>query len=135
MTPCILHKQRSSLVSLGYARTHRTIAGKRTALLMHRAVFYDKYGYLPEVVMHSCDNPRCMNIDHLLAGTQLDNIRDMVSKGRTLKAQLKQRKLSPEQVSYVRTSLLSNRAVGAELGVSKRVIEGIRSGATYKDIS
>jgi hypothetical protein len=35
------------------------------------------------VIMHTCDNPPCVNPYHLKMGTQLDNIRDRHAKGRT----------------------------------------------------
>lgn len=33
-------------------------------------------------IMHSCDNPSCVNIDHLSAGTHKQNMHDCISKGR-----------------------------------------------------
>ena len=35
-----------------------------------------------EVVMHTCDNRLCINPEHLVVGTQRDNLNDMRSKGR-----------------------------------------------------
>ena len=35
-----------------------------------------------EVVCHHCDTPLCIKPDHLFAGTQADNMRDMHHKGR-----------------------------------------------------
>jgi hypothetical protein len=34
-------------------------------------------------VLHTCDNPKCINPDHLFLGTQAENIRDRCNKGRT----------------------------------------------------
>lgn len=51
---------------------------------VHRLSFRHYKGAIPEgqVVMHSCDRPACFNPAHLFAGTQQENIQDMVKKGR-----------------------------------------------------
>lgn len=48
----------------------------------HRYRFIADHGYEPEVVLHLCDNPSCVNPAHLTGGTQLDNIRDRDEKKR-----------------------------------------------------
>jgi len=49
---------------------------------VHREVFERHHGYLPPVVRHTCDNPSCINIEHLVGGTQKDNVRDCIERGR-----------------------------------------------------
>ena len=58
--------------------------GKWTSLYTHRIAWEAARGPIPEgmVVCHHCDNPPCVNIEHLFLGTQADNLRDMRSKGR-----------------------------------------------------
>jgi hypothetical protein len=50
----------------------------------HRVAWELFSGPIPEgiEVLHHCDNRPCVNWQHLFLGTQLDNIVDMVSKGR-----------------------------------------------------
>ena len=50
----------------------------------HRLAWENKYGKIPMgmLVLHSCDNPPCVNTDHLFLGTHLDNLLDAQSKGR-----------------------------------------------------
>lgn len=55
-------------------------------VLAHRLAYAAHHGLdvltMGGVVMHSCDNRACINVEHLSLGTQLNNIADMVSKGR-----------------------------------------------------
>lgn len=50
----------------------------------HRVAYRLTFGEIPgdQVVRHKCDNPSCVRPDHLELGTQGDNIRDAVDRGR-----------------------------------------------------
>lgn len=62
----------------GYGRICRN--GKQ--YLAHRYVWEEENGPIPEGmnVCHHCDNPPCINIDHLFLGTHNDNVQDRLLK-------------------------------------------------------
>jgi hypothetical protein len=64
----------------GYGKLNRN--GKRWAA--HRFIWTFVNGPIPNGihVLHKCDNPPCINPDHLWLGTHTDNMRDKVRKGR-----------------------------------------------------
>lgn len=48
-----------------------------------RIAFFLKHGYLPNgVACHRCDNPNCVNPNHIYDGTRSENMLDMYRKGR-----------------------------------------------------
>ena len=55
-------------------------------LRAHRVAWKFKYGRIPKGkdILHSCDNPPCVNWDHLRPGTCADNHKDMISHGHSL---------------------------------------------------
>ena len=98
------HRNRAGYGSLGTYNPRTDTVLKRSGLV-HRRVFELLHGYLPPVVMHSCDNPCCINPAHLVGGTKSDNTQDAVRKGRTyrqktrIKVRVKGRVLDLKQVS------------------------------------
>ena len=65
---------------LPYGRFHAQ--GKTR--VAHRVAYSIKYDEpLDEtLILHTCDNPPCVNWNHLFKGTHKDNTQDMLSKGR-----------------------------------------------------
>lgn len=93
-------------------------------ILAHRLAFKIAYGYLPKVVMHICDNPSCVNPEHLKAGTQSDNIKDCISKGRYKY----RRKLTLEQTKEIINDTRPQRVIAKNYNVSQKTILNVKKG-------
>lgn len=57
---------------------------KRKPVYAHRVSWANWIGEIPEnkLILHKCDNPKCIRPDHLFLGNQTDNMRDMARKKR-----------------------------------------------------
>lgn len=66
----------------------------------HRAVWILTHGKIKNNlwVLHRCDNKKCCNPNHLFLGTYLDNVADMVKKGRQAKGNKNGLRVHPESV-------------------------------------
>jgi hypothetical protein len=52
-------------------------------IFAHRVAYFIKHGKYPDnYACHTCDNPPCVNPNHIFDGTPFDNTMDMMAKGR-----------------------------------------------------
>ena len=115
-----------SLNSHGYAEI--SIGGKRN--LVHRIQCEIKHGKLNDLLaLHKCDNRKCINPDHLYAGTQSQNMQDKFLRGRDNHARGERAggaKLTEQDVLEIRSSSLTNTELAKIYPVNKMQIGRIR---------
>lgn len=70
---------------MGYGSVMITYAARQTHRPAHRVAYELTKGPIPAglLVLHKCDNPLCVNPNHLFTGTVKDNTQDMMQKGRS----------------------------------------------------
>lgn len=106
----------------------------------HRASYTLAHGPISPgmFVLHRCDNPPCVNPAHLFLGTPLDNMQDMMRKGRGTPGERSgMAKLTNDQAREIRRRYaaggISHAALSREYGVRKPRITHILLGRSYRE--
>ena len=91
---------------------------KRKTVKAHRLIWFLTYGYMPKnMILHSCDNPCCINIKHLREGSAQDNVDDMVKRNRQAKGTNHGRaKLDEKEVIAIKELSIRGKHTQAEIG-------------------
>lgn len=107
-------------------------------ILSHRVAYMLANGSIPSgsdyhgvVIRHKCDNPSCCNPAHLEAGSQKDNVHDMIKRGRRVDGTRNGEHhpnalLSNEDRAAIVADSRGHSEVGRAYGVSPQVVFYIR---------
>jgi len=107
---------------------------KPTMIEAHRASWIIHRGTIPpgKMVLHHCDIKTCVNPAHLWLGTQCDNMRDMLAKGRG-NNDIKSRgeahyaaRLTWDQVRDIRADKRIQRVIAADYGITQSTVSAIK---------
>jgi hypothetical protein len=114
-------------------------------MLAHRLAWEIHNGQIPKgsghhgiCVLHTCDNPSCVNPAHLFLGTNHDNVKDMVSKNRhTAGEKSGTAKLIQTQVTQIKKLLKTNivqRRIAERFNTSPQNISAIKHNRSWKNL-
>lgn len=122
-----------------HRRYGRFAARSNTYVRAHRWIWERRYGPIPEglFVCHHCDNPLCVNPDHLFLGTPAENTQDAYAKGRMASGERHHRaQVTADDVRSIRrlyaAGNTSHRALAARFGISPSQVRRIVNGESWK---
>lgn len=129
-TGCIVWT--GSTVARGYGNIRIDGTMQRT----HRVAYKIYIGDIPDgmSVLHRCDNPPCINPNHLFVGTTQDNSDDMLSKGRGVFMRGEQHgcaKLTRKTVRQIKRGTMGQRKIAAKYGISQTHVGRILRGESW----
>jgi hypothetical protein len=135
----------TSKTKKGYGMLQKIGGSKGHGITAHRLSYQIHKGEIPEgmVVMHSCDNPSCVNPAHLSAGTQSQNIREAIAKGRKTLPTLPHfsgtdhhgAKFTDQDIRDIRSQPMNDTGLAKKYGVAPSTIRRIRIGNTWAHVA
>jgi len=127
-----------SLTAKGYGRfsyNGKAERAHRVSWLLHR-------GPIPDgmLVCHRCDNPGCVNPDHLFLGSAAESTADMDAKGRRVTVphpgeQHGYAKLSEQDVRAIRASNERQRDIAKRFGITQANVSLIRRRKSWAHVA
>lgn len=103
----------------------------------HRAAYEIFNGSINDglLVCHKCDNPSCVNPDHLFLGSDVDNVKDRTVKGRGVRGSMHHlAKFTDEQVLIILQSNETPVMLAETFSVHRNDIYNILNNKTWKHI-
>ena len=100
---------------------------------VHRLICEHYHGPQPNdrpCALHTCDNPPCINPDHLYWGSKNDNARDRDVRGRNGTAKLSNEKAV--DVRRLHSSGMKTRSIAGLFGVSERTVRDVLSRRSWR---
>jgi hypothetical protein len=125
--------------SLGYGLIN---AGRKNGLFKaHRVAYFICKGFIPNGmwVLHSCDNPKCCNPNHLRAGTPKENTMDCILRNRKTNPPIKygekhhNAKLTSQDLNEIVLDKRTYRELSIQYKVSHQTIYRIKKRKTRKN--
>ena len=94
----------------------------------HRMRWLLEVGEIPAgmMVLHNCNNKQCVRLDHLRLGSHVENMDDVAKVGHP------RRKLTDEQVEFIRGSAERRDVLATRFGVHPDTITNVRKGLVYR---
>jgi len=127
----------ASRLPAGYGR----FSVNRKIITAHRAAYLLSCGAIPNGlhVLHKCDNPPCVNPDHLFLGTAKDNMRDKAAKGRQpIGENAYQAKLTDGDVRVIRGLVeagCKQSHISEFFGICKQIVSDVVLYKTWKHVT
>ena len=121
------------------------IKNKGHGVLVHRWIWEQRHGSLSmdQQVLHKCDNPGCVNLDHLFLGDHATNMADKAAKGRSKNVprgfahKRPMAKVTQAQVIEIKALLARGYRqadVARDFRLSRQLVSDISLGKTWKHV-